>query len=124
MEKVSLSDSAGFATPPDKVALVLRRMFEQETYPYPFYPCPQQGYSQSQDGKPPACVSLLNMVDVSKNMTKTSRNYTTGLPVPARNKQDRTTSHRPLLFPMPLLVWSVTSIHAAGHPACLRFSHV
>jgi len=73
----------------------------------------------------PACmVSLLNMIDVSKNMKKTTRNYTSGLLAQVRNSQDWTTSHRPLLFPMPLLVVSLTSIHAAAHPACLRFSHV
>jgi len=67
-------------------------------------------------------VSLLNMIDVSKNMKKTTRNYTSGLLAQVRNSQDWTTSHRPLLFPMPFL--SVASIHAAAHSACFRFSHV
>ena len=83
-----------------------------------------QGHSQPQDRQPTCVVSLLNMVDVSKNMKKTTRNYISRLPAPVRNKQDWTASHRPLLFPMPLLVRSGASIHAAAHLACLRFSHV
>src|SRR6266550_9295312 len=58
--------------------------------------CPGQRCSQSQDGKRPACLSLLNMDDVSQNMTKMPKNYTSEWPAPMCNNQDRTTSHRPL----------------------------
>jgi len=62
--------------------------------------------------------------ELPQNMKKTTRNYISRLPAPVRNNQDWTIRLCPLLFPMPFLVWSLTSIHAAAHAACLRFSHV
>jgi len=94
--------------------------FEQKAIGRATLSLSHHGLSQPKDWGPACIASLLNMIELSQNMKKT----TSGLPVPVRNKQVWFASHRPQLFPMPFLVWSGNSIHAAAHPGCLRFSHV
>jgi hypothetical protein len=98
--------------------------FEQKAIGRAIRSLSHHGISQPEDWGAACIASLLNMVELSQNMKKRISNDISALPVPVRDKQDWTASLRPQLFPMPFLVWSGNSVHAAAHPACIRFSHV